>query len=45
MVPVDHLRHYAKDAGKSAKEIAAITKPEQQLNFEADGVLVMQQSL
>jgi len=39
-VPVADLQHYAKDAGKSAKEIAAITKPEQQLNFEADGVLV-----
>jgi hypothetical protein len=45
LVPVDDLRHYAKDAGKSAKDIAAITQPEQQLNFEADGVLVMEQSL
>ena len=41
-VPVSDLQHYAKDAGKSAKEIAAITKPEEQLNFEADGVLVQQ---
>ncbi|MBC6990093.1 DUF4920 domain-containing protein [Hymenobacter sp. BT491] len=41
-VPVENLQHYAKDAGKSAKEIAAITKPEQQLNFEADGVLVQE---
>lgn len=39
-VPVSDLQHYAKDAGKSNKEVAAITKPEQQLNFEADGVLV-----
>ena len=39
-VPVSDLQHYAKDAGKSAKEIAAITQPEEQLNFEADGVLV-----
>jgi hypothetical protein len=39
-VPVEHLQHYAKDAGKSEKDIAAITQPEQQLNFEADGVLV-----
>ncbi|MBD2716900.1 DUF4920 domain-containing protein [Microvirga sp. STR05] len=39
-VPVSDLQHYAKDAGKSEKEIAAITKPEQQLNFEADGVLI-----
>ncbi|MCB2376856.1 DUF4920 domain-containing protein [Hymenobacter sp. BT635] len=39
-VPVEDLRHYAKDAGKSDKEVAAITQPEEQLNFEADGVLV-----
>ncbi|QNP54172.1 DUF4920 domain-containing protein [Hymenobacter qilianensis] len=44
-VPVSDLRHYATDAGKSEKEVAAITKPEQQLNFEADGVLVMEKSL
>ncbi|MBC6607982.1 DUF4920 domain-containing protein [Hymenobacter sp. BT188] len=44
-VPVSDLRHYATDAGKSEKEVAAITKPEQQLNFEADGVLVMENSL
>ncbi|RSK24058.1 DUF4920 domain-containing protein [Hymenobacter metallilatus] len=39
-VPVSDLQHYAKDAGKSDAEVAAITKPQQQLNFEADGVLV-----
>lgn len=39
-VPVADLQHYAQDAGKSAAEIAAITEPQQQLNFEADGVLV-----
>jgi hypothetical protein len=39
-VSVADLQHYAKDAGKSAKEVAAITKAEEQLNFEADGVLV-----
>jgi hypothetical protein len=39
-VPVEDLQHYATDAGKSEKEIAAITKPEQQVNFEADGVLI-----
>jgi hypothetical protein len=44
-VPVSDLRHYATDAGKSEKEVAAITKPEQQLNFEADGVLVIEKSL
>ncbi|RYU80496.1 DUF4920 domain-containing protein [Hymenobacter persicinus] len=41
-VPVSDLQHYAKDAGKSAKEVAAITQPEEQLNFEADGVLVQE---
>ncbi|WP_400190817.1 DUF4920 domain-containing protein [Hymenobacter sp. B81] len=39
-VPVEDLQHYAKDAGKSEKEVAAITKPEQQVNFEASGVLI-----
>lgn len=39
-VPVADLQHYAKDAGKSDKEVAAITKPEQQVNFEASGVLI-----
>jgi hypothetical protein len=33
------LQHYAEDAGKSRTEIAAITKPEVLLSFEADGVL------
>ena len=41
VVPVAYLRHYAQDAGKSEKEIAAITKDEQQLTFEADGVRVV----
>jgi hypothetical protein len=39
---VDDLRHYAEDAGKSAKEIAAITQPEKTFAFEADGVLLKQ---
>ncbi|MCC3152499.1 DUF4920 domain-containing protein [Hymenobacter sp. BT770] len=39
-VPKTDLQHYAKDAGKSSKEIAAITQDEQQLTFLADGVLV-----
>ena len=34
------LQHYAKDAGKSDQEVAAITQDEQQLTFMADGVLV-----
>ncbi|MBX0289840.1 DUF4920 domain-containing protein [Hymenobacter sp. HSC-4F20] len=40
VVSVAAQQHYAKDAGKSAQEIAAITHPQEQLNFEADGVLV-----
>jgi hypothetical protein len=39
-VPVSDLQHYAQDAGKSKQEVAAITQPEQQYTFEADGVLV-----
>ena len=41
VVPMAHLQHYAKDAGKSAKEVAAITRDEQQLTFMADGVKVL----
>lgn len=38
--PVDELRHYAEDAGKSKEEIAKITEPEKALKFVADGVIV-----
>ena len=38
--PVDELRHYAKDAGKSEEEIEAITTPKRTYKFEADGVLL-----
>jgi len=37
---VETLRHYAEDAGKSADEIAAITKPEYKIAFEAAGVII-----
>jgi len=33
-------KHYAKDGGKSEKEIAKITTPKKTLGFEADGVLL-----
>jgi len=36
--PVEDLKHYAKDAGKTEEEIAAITEPELTYSFEADGV-------
>jgi hypothetical protein len=39
-VPVEHLQHYAKDAGKSEEEIAKITESKKELTFIADGVLV-----
>ena len=39
-VSVAKLRHYAEDAGKSEAEIEAITKPETQYLFMADGVLI-----
>lgn len=39
-VSVEELQHYAADAGKSEKEINAITEPEYTLAFTADGVLL-----
>jgi len=39
-VPVNELQHYAKDAGKTEEEIAAITEPEFTYAFEANGVLL-----
>lgn len=38
--PVEALRHYAEDAGKSAEEIEAITEPRRELVFEARGVIL-----
>lgn len=40
-VPVEELRHYAQDAGKTEEEIAQITMPERTFSFEADGVLLI----
>ncbi len=37
---VNELGHYALDAGKSKEEIEAITQPESQLLFEAEGVIL-----
>jgi len=34
------LKHFAKDAGKSQKEIDKITKPEYKISFIADGVII-----
>ena len=41
-VPIDELKHYAEDAGKSAEAIAAITESKRTYSFEADGVLLKQ---
>jgi len=38
--PVEELKHYAEDAGKSKEEIDAITEPKLEYKFEADGVLL-----
>ncbi|WP_452228916.1 MULTISPECIES: DUF4920 domain-containing protein [unclassified Lacinutrix] len=44
-VPVEELRHYAEDAGKSAEEIAQITESKKTYSFEADGVLLVEEQL
>ncbi len=41
ITPVEELRHYAEDAGKSADEIAMITEPKKELHFLADGVQLL----
>jgi len=41
ITPVDELRHYAEDAGKSPEEIAAINEPKKELRFLADGVQLL----
>ena len=40
-ISVATLKHFAKDAGKSEQEIAAITEPVQELVLVADGVLII----
>lgn len=37
---VDDLRHYAEDAGKTPEEIAAITAPDTNWVFTAEGVII-----
>lgn len=41
VTPVEELRHYAEDEGKSKEEIAAITAPKEELKFLASGVLLL----
>ena len=40
LVPVDRLKAYAKDEGKSEEEIAAITEPVWEYSFVARGVIL-----
>ncbi len=41
VTPVEELRHYAEDEGKSSAEIAAIVEPKEELKFLASGVLLL----
>ncbi len=40
ITPMEDLKHFAEDEGKSAEEIAQITEDEEQLVFEAIGVAI-----
>jgi len=40
IIPVDMLKHYAEDDGKSQEDIDAITEPEMAYVFEAIGVII-----
>jgi len=39
-IPVDDLKHYAEEEGKSAEEIAKIVNPEYELAFVASGAMI-----
>lgn len=41
VTPVDKLKHYAEDEGKSQEEIDAITEPGEELKFMANGVIIL----
>jgi len=43
LIPVETLRHYAMDEGKSKEEIEAITEPQYAYTFEASGVLIREE--
>ena len=40
VIDVSELKHLAEDAGKSQKEIDAITEPKEELTFVAKGVII-----
>ncbi|MEO0041239.1 MAG: hypothetical protein RL329_687 [Bacteroidota bacterium] len=39
--PVEQLKHFAEDEGKSPTEIAKITKPKTEMKFMATGVVIV----
>jgi len=41
VTPVEDLKHFAEDEGKSQEEIDAITEPEEELKFLASGVVLL----
>ena len=41
VIPVDQLKHYAEDAGKTPEEIEAIKEPKKEIVVTATGVLVI----
>jgi hypothetical protein len=43
-ITVEMLRHFAEDAGESAEEINKITEPKFDINFEADGIVLINPS-
>ncbi|MDA3942891.1 MAG: DUF4920 domain-containing protein [Bacteroidetes bacterium] len=40
LIPVEMLKHYARDAGRSQEEINAISKPEWKYTVDARGVII-----
>jgi hypothetical protein len=44
VTPVEELRHYAEDEGKSAEEIAKITEPSEEMKFMANGVALIEKA-
>jgi hypothetical protein len=40
LIPVEMLKHYAEDAGKSQEEIDAISEPEWKYTLDAKGVII-----
>jgi hypothetical protein len=44
VTPVDELKHYAEDEGKSAEEIAKITEPSEEMKFMANGVALLEKA-